>query len=87
METENNYIFSDKYEPLFKVPEGVRYILVKGGRGSGKSVAVSSAVSLSTYDDLYNVLYCRYTMVSAEVSIIPEYKEKLDIFGIADDSR
>lgn len=85
METENNYIFSDKYEPLFKVPEGVRYILVKGGRGSGKSVAVSSAVSLSTYDDLYNVLYCRYTMVSAEVSIIPEYKEKLDIFGIADD--
>lgn len=78
------YVFSDKYQPLFAPPK-TRYILVKGGRGSGKSHAVSSATSCATYDDGYNILYTRFTLTSAEVSIIPEYKEKLDIFGIADD--
>lgn len=78
------YVFSDKYQPLFAPPK-TRYILVKGGRGSGKSHAVSSATSCATYDDGFNTLYTRFTLTSAEVSIIPEYKEKLDIFGIADD--
>ena len=78
------YVFSDKYQPLFERPR-TRYILVKGGRGSGKSHAVSSATSCSTYDDGFNILYTRFTLTSAEVSIIPEYKEKLDIFGITDD--
>jgi len=78
------YVFSDKYQPLFAPPK-TRYILVKGGRGSGKSHAVSSATSCATYDDGFNILYTRFTLTSAEVSIIPEYKEKLDIFGIADD--
>lgn len=78
------YVFSDKYQPLF-APPLTRYILVKGGRGSGKSHAVSSAASCWTYDDGFNILYLRYTLTSAEVSIMPEYKEKLDIFGIDED--
>lgn len=84
MTQQTQYVFSDKYQPLFAPPR-TRYILVKGGRGSGKSHAVSSATSCATYDDGFNILYTRFTLTSAEVSIIPEYKEKLDIFGIADD--
>lgn len=80
----SEYTFCDKYEPLFS-PSKTRYILVKGGRGSGKSHAVSSAVSLCTYDDSFNILFCRYTMMAADVSIIPEYKEKIDLFNLEDD--
>ena len=80
----SEYVFSPKYEPLFR-PEKTRYVLVKGGRGSGKSHAVSSATSLTTYDDCFHILYTRYTMVSAEVSIVPEYVEKLGLFGIEGD--
>jgi phage terminase large subunit len=34
---------------------------------------------MSTYDDPYNILYTRYTLVSADVSIIPEYTEKIEM--------
>jgi phage terminase large subunit len=40
---------------------------------------------MSTYDDPYNILYTRYTLVSADVSIIPEYTEKIDLLDRADD--
>jgi len=76
----SDYVFSDKYQPLF-APHKTRYILVKGGRGGGKSHALSSAVLLTTYDDACNVLYTRYTMTSAETSIIPEYQEKISVFN------
>lgn len=76
--------FSDKYEPLFR-RRRTRYIIVKGGRGSGKSFALASSTLLSTYDDGCNILYTRYTMTSAEVSIVPEYAEKVDLFASGDD--
>ena len=62
---------NDKYEPLFRTPD-TRYVLVKGGRGSGKSYAVSTANLVETYNDNLKILYSRYTMDSAEISIIPE---------------
>jgi phage terminase large subunit len=40
---------------------------------------------LSTYDDSFNTLYTRYTLTSADVSIIPEYTEKIDLLERADD--
>lgn len=71
---------NEKYEPLFRPPD-TRYVLVKGGRGSGKSYAVSTAILVDTYNDNLKTLYSRYTMASAEISIIPEYIDKMDELG------
>lgn len=56
-----------------------RYIIVTGGRGSGKSFAVSSALLDDTYEDSFSTLYTRWNLTSAEISIIPEFKEKMEI--------
>ena len=79
----NDIDISEAYLPLFKAD--TRYTIVTGGRGSGKSFALACAVLLSTYDDSFNTLYTRYTLTSADVSIIPEYTEKIDLLERADD--
>lgn len=90
-------VFSEKYAPLFALLtddrdaiarlglDGVRVVLVQGGRGSGKSHAVAAACCCGTYTDGYNILFTRYTMVAAEVSIVPEFQEKIDGLGLTDD--
>lgn len=82
----NRITYSPKYRPLFARPgeRRTRYFVVTGGRASGKSHATASANVCSTYDDPYNILYTRYTLVSAEISIIPEYTEKLDELHVRD---
>lgn len=79
----NDINIYEAYLPLFQ--SKTRYTIVTGGRGSGKSFALACAVLLSTYDDPYNILYTRYTLVSADVSIIPEYTEKIDLMERLDD--
>lgn len=70
-----------QYQPLFRKPE-VRYTVIASGRGSGKSFAVATAaVNLTTEDD-FNILYTRYTMVSAETSIMPEFTDKVERMGM-----
>ena len=69
-----------KYKPLFK--NDTRYFLVTGGRGSGKSFGVSTAILLATFEKGNNVLYSRYTMTSASTSIIPEMVEKIELLGL-----
>ena len=70
----------DKYLPLWN--RDTRYILVTGGRGSAKSFAVSTFVCrcLTTWKN-WKFLYTRYTMQSAEISVIPEFTEKIDLLG------
>ena len=80
-------LFSPKYKPLFRAMPDTRYTLVKGGRGSGKSYAVNTALCLSTYRDPLNILFTRYTMTSAEVSIIPEFSDKVSALQIEDHFR
>lgn len=77
-------VYSPKYKPLFLPPEqrGWRYTVITGGRASGKSHASASANVCSTYDDSFNILYSRYSLVSADISIIPEYVEKIDALGV-----
>ena len=75
-------LFSPKYKPLFFERPDARYTLVKGGRGSGKSYAVNTALCRSTYLDPLNILFTRYTMTSAEVSIIPEFLDKIDALQV-----
>lgn len=77
--------FSDKYEPLFDTPDGVRYILIQGGRGSGKSFALSAAMATRAQMAAgWKILYTRYTITSAKDSIIPEFLEKVDLMGLSD---
>ena len=71
------YSVNYKYKPLWNAR--TRYTIVTGGRGSGKSYALSCAMLDSTYLDPYNILYTRWNLTAAEVSIIPEFVEKMEI--------
>ena len=61
-----------------------RYFIVTGGRGSGKSFAVNSVLLLLTYQAGHTILFTRYTLRAASISIIPEFIEKLELLGVVD---
>lgn len=66
-----------KYRPLRDAQ--TRYVIVTGGRGSGKSFAVATFLLDETYEDGYTILFTRWNLTSAEISVIPEFKEKMEI--------
>lgn len=76
--------YNSKYKSLFRKSR-TRYKIITGGRGSGKSYAISSALVCDTYNDSFNTLFTRYTMVAAHDSIIPEFTDKIDLFGVEND--
>ena len=58
----------------------VRYYIITGGRAGGKSYAINTFLTLLISNEVnQKVLFTRYTLVSAEKSIIPEFKEKVDV--------
>ena len=61
-----------------------RYFIVTGGRGSGKSFAINSVLLLLTYQAGHTILFTRYTLRAAGISIIPEFIEKLELLGVID---
>jgi phage terminase large subunit len=76
---------NDKYMPLFN--DDSRYFVITGGRGSGKSFGVTVFLLLLTYEKGHKVLFTRYTMKSANTSIIPEFIEKIELLGKQSDFR
>ena len=68
-----------KYLPI--VGEDSRYYIVSGGRGSGKSFSVNALLVMLTYEAGHTILFTRYTLTSAYISIIPEFIDKLEQFG------
>ena len=72
-----------KYIPLFESES--RYYVITGGRGSGKSYALNSFLLLLTYEVGHTILFTRYTLTSAHVSIIPEFTDKIETAGLSDD--
>jgi phage terminase large subunit len=72
-----------KYIPLFSSDS--RYYVITGGRGSGKSFALNSFLLLLTYEVGHVILFTRYTLVSAHISIIPEFVEKIEMAGLDND--
>ena len=77
------------YYPMY-TNEDKFIVLVTGGRGSGKSFGTSSFIERLTFDYnpdyngnkvVHNVLYCRYTMTSAHISVIPEFLDKIELDG------
>ena len=58
-----------------------RYYIVSGWRGSGKSFSVNALLVMLTYEQGHTILFTRYTLTSAYISIIPEFIDKLEQFG------
>ena len=62
-----------------------RYFIVTGGRGSGKSYSVNSIILMLTYEVGHVILFTRYTLTSAHISIIPEFVEKIELIDRFED--
>lgn len=71
------------YQPLYTTKK--RYTIITGGRGSLKSSTVHDFVARLTYQQGHGILFTRYTMTSAEKSIIPEFKLALERAGAIND--
>lgn len=61
-----------------------RYFIVTGGRGSSKSFSVTTFLLLLTKESDHVILFTRYTLVSASISIIPEFIEKIELMNMED---
>jgi phage terminase large subunit len=70
---------SEPYLPLYTTKKPI--ILITGGRGSAKSFNVSLFCKRLSYEENHVILYTRYTMTSAEKSIIPEIADKMEREG------
>lgn len=86
-------VLNAKYRPLFRrnpvaydangvaTTTPARYTFITGGRGSAKSWHLSTFLLNLTYEAGHVILFTRYTLVSAELSIIPEFLEKIELLG------
>jgi len=74
---------NDKYKPIF-FNKDKRYHIVTGGRGSGKSFAITLFLVLLTEQKNEVILFTRYTLISANISIIPEFLGMIELLGWGD---
>ena len=77
-------VLNNKYNAL---GNDTRYFVITGGRGSGKSFAITTFLAFLTFEQGHKILFTRYTMISAANSIIPEFLEKLQLYDILDHFR
>ena len=73
---------NSKYHPLFTSEK--RYFYVTGGRASGKSYGVTAFLVNLTYEAGHKILFLRYTLTSAHLSIIPQFISVIEDLGIED---
>jgi len=66
-----------KYKPLWEADYD--YCIVTGGRGSSKSFSVGDFIENLSFEAGHVILFTRYTLTSAHLSIIPEFQEKIDL--------
>ena len=78
-----NFKIDNIFKPLYTSKK--RYFFLTGGRGSTKTFSVHDYVVKLTYESGHGILFTRYTMKSAEKSIIPEFKMTLERLGILSD--
>jgi PBSX family phage terminase large subunit len=73
----------EKFKPFFELLDddksngeydNIRYVILIGGRGGAKSHALSTWINQASYKQGWGILFTRYTMTSAETSIIPEFR-------------
>lgn len=73
------------YGPVVRWDWAERYLLITGGRGSGKSFGLALALAIQLRQPGHRILFTRYTLTSAADSIIPEFMEKLELLGVAEE--
>ena len=71
-----------KYNPI--QTSDARYYIVTGGRGSGKSYSINLLLLLLTFEAGHTILFTRYTLSSAYISIIPEFIDKIETLNLQD---
>jgi phage terminase large subunit len=71
-----------KFKPLFQ--SDTRYFVLTGGRGSAKSFHVADFLLKLSYEQGHTILFTRYTMISAHLSVIPEFTDKIDRYDLED---
>ena len=65
-----------KYKPLWT--DDYDYAIITGGRGSSKSFSVGDFIENLSFEKNQVILYSRYTLISAHLSVIPEFQEKIE---------
>lgn len=75
----NSVTIVDKFKPLYLSKD--RYFVVSGGRGGSKSFTIADFILRLTFEVGHVILFTRYTMTSASISIIPEFNEKIELLG------
>jgi PBSX family phage terminase large subunit len=68
-----------------EISNPTRYTVITGGRGSAKSWHVALYLLNLTYQPDHVILFTRWTMTSAHISIIPEFIEKIELLNKEDD--
>lgn len=71
-----------KYNPI--QTSDARYYIVTGGRGSGKSYSINLLLLLLTFEAGHTILFTRFTLSSAYISIIPEFIDKIETLNLQD---
>ena len=66
-----------KYSPLWS--SDANYFIITGGRGSSKSFTVADFIENLTFEIGHTILFTRFTMTAANISVIPEFEEKIDL--------
>lgn len=78
-----NIKVNKKYEPLYTNQEKFIF-LITGGRGSAKSFNASTFLERLSFQKGHKILFSRYTMSSAAISVIPEFWQKIELDGFSD---
>ncbi len=68
------------YNPLYENKDKF-IIILSGGRGSAKSFNATTFIERLTFEQGHKILFSRYTMTSAHISIIPEFTDKIEREG------
>ena len=69
-----------KFRPLYH--SDARYYIITGGRGSSKSFNVGLNLVSRSFEKHVKILFTRYTLTSARISIIPEFEEKIELLNV-----
>lgn len=88
-EVRKHLVINPIFEPLFSdTIYDPRYYNVFGGRGSGKSFAVTTAMVMKTYSPFkHKILILRQTMNSTEDSTMADVLQAIEILGVEADFR
>ena len=81
MEDTTKIELDGNFAKLYENPPREKFTILTGGRGSGKSTVIAHFLNALTYESGHVILFTRYTMRAAEISIIPEFTAMMETVG------